>query len=203
MDIVHAIDAIVFARKGACIHELLPQRLEKDFVDERALSRTGSSRDGNQHSKRELHIHRLEIVFSRAMDRERSAVSFAAIGRPADRSTAREKLAGWRLLQSKDVAELALDDNVPAVDARAGPHFDDVIGRANGGLIMLDDNHRVPDVAKTLECRDHLDVVLWVQADARLVEDIQHSHQSRTDLRRKTNALRFAARERARPAVEV
>ena len=89
-----------------------------------------------------------------------------------------------------------------AVHARAGPHLDDVIGGANRVLVVLDDDHRVADVAEPLERGDHLDVVLRVQADARLVEHVEHAHQPRSDLRRQPDPLRFAARERAGAAVE-
>jgi hypothetical protein len=41
-----------------------------------------------------------------------------------------------------------------------------------------------------------------MQADARLVEHVQHAHQAGADLRRQPDALRLAARERARAAVE-
>ena len=51
--------------------------------------------------------------------------------------------------------------------------------------------------------RDHLDVVLGMQADARLVEDVEHPHQAGADLRREPDALRFAARERAGAAIEI
>ena len=87
----------------------------------------------------------------------------------------------------------------------AGPwsHLDDVIGGADRVLVVLDDDDRVADVAQALERRDHLGVVFRVQADARLVEDVEHPHQAGADLRRQPDALRLAARERAGAAVEV
>ena len=42
-----------------------------------------------------------------------------------------------------------------------------------------------------------------MQADARLVENIKHSHQARTDLRGETDSLRFAAGQCAGTSVEV
>ena len=92
---------------------------------------------------------------------------------------------------------------VAAVDAGAGPHLDEVIGGADGVLVVLDDDHGVADVAQALERRDHLHVVLRMQPDARLVEHVEHAHQPRADLRRQADALRLAAGERARAAVEV
>jgi hypothetical protein len=58
---------------------------------------------------------------------------------------------------------------------------------------VLDHDHGVPDVAQPLERRDHLDVVLGVQPDARLVEHVQHAHEAGTDLRGEPDALRLPA----------
>ena len=108
-----------------------------------------------------------------------------------------------------DALHLSTSSSVPwtttraAVHAGARPHLDEVIGGADRVLVVLDDDHRVADVAQPLERRDHLDVVLRVQADARLVEHVEHAHQAGADLRRQPDALRFAARERAGAAVEV
>jgi hypothetical protein len=86
--------------------------------------------------------------------------------------------------------------------ARPRPHLDDVIGGANRVFVVLDDDHGVADVAQPLDRRDHLDVVFGMQPDAGLVEDVEHPHQARSDLRRQPDALRLAAGERARPPVE-
>src|SRR5216684_3394266 len=64
------------------------------------------------------------------------------------------------------------DRNCAVGDAGARPHLDDVIGRANRVLIVLDDDDGIADVAEPLERRDHLHVVFRVQADAGLVEDV-------------------------------
>ena len=91
----------------------------------------------------------------------------------------------------------------PAVHARAGPHLHQVVGGADGVLVVLDDDDRVADVAQALERGDHLDVVLGVKADARLVEHVQHPHQARADLGRQADPLRLAPRQGARAAAEV
>ena len=43
---------------------------------------------------------------------------------------------------------------------------------------------------------EQLPVVALVQADRRLVEDVEHAGQVRADLRRQPDALPFAARQR-------
>ena len=146
----------------------------------------------------------LEVVLARAADGQRLAVARPA-PRRASRSIARagEELPGRRRLAREQIVERALHDDLAAVDAGARAHLDEVVGGADRVLVVLDDDDGVADVAQALERRDHLDVVLRVQADARLVEHVEHAHQPGADLRRQADALRLAARERARAAVEV
>ena len=61
---------------------------------------------------------------------------------------------------------------------------------------MLHDDEGVAQIAQTAERFEQLVVVALVQADARLVKDIQHAHQRRADLRGQTDALRLSAGER-------
>ena len=68
---------------------------------------------------------------------------------------------------------------------------------------MLDDDDGVADVAQPLERPDQPRVVALVQADRRLVEDVEHADELRADLRREPKPLRLAARERRRRAVEL
>ena len=58
--------------------------------------------------------------------------------------------------------------------------------------------HGVAQVAQPAQRAEEALVVALVQPDARLVEDVEHAHEARADLGRETDALRLAARERAR-----
>ena len=77
--------------------------------------------------------------------------------------------------------------------ARAGADVDEVVRRAHRVLIVLDDDECIAEVAQPLERGEQLVVVALVQADGRLIEDIENTHQARADLRRQTDALGFAA----------
>ncbi len=48
----------------------------------------------------------------------------------------------------------ALGDDVAAVAARARPEVDDPVGRLHRGLVVLDDQHGVAEVAQALERAD-------------------------------------------------
>ena len=101
-----------------------------------------------------------------------------------------------------DRLDIAFGDDVAAVDARAGPHVDDPVGRAHHRLVVLDDEDGVAEVAQPFERADEPVAVDRVQADRWLVADVEHAHERGADLRGEPDALRFAARERARDAVE-
>ena len=93
-------------------------------------------------------------------------------------------------------------DHLAAVLAGARPHVDDVVGRAHGLLVVLDDDHRVAEVAQAQQRVDEAAVVALVQADAGLVEDVEHADERRADLRGEADALRLAAGERGRGALQ-
>ncbi len=86
--------------------------------------------------------------------------------------------------------------------ARAGTEIDHVVGGADRFLVVLDDDHRVAEIAQPRQRRQQLAVVALVQADRRLVEHVEHAGEVRADLRREPDALPFAARQRRRAAAE-
>ena len=88
------------------------------------------------------------------------------------------------------------------MDARAGADVHDIVRRAHGVLVVLDDDERVAHVAQVFHRFEQLCVVALVQADARLIENVEHAHERGADLRGQPDALRFAAGERRRGARE-
>ncbi len=102
---------------------------------------------------------------------------------------------------SRPLTEPGVHD-VAAVLAGARADVDDPVGRGDGVLVVLDDDERVAEVAQARQRLDEPVVVALVQADRRLVEDVEDADEARADLRREPDALRLAARERARRPVE-
>ena len=86
--------------------------------------------------------------------------------------------------------------------ARQRTDVDHVVGGANGLLVVLDHDQGVAQVAQPEQRVDQAAVVALVEADRRLVEDVEHAHQLRTDLRRQADALRLAAGEGVGRAVD-
>ncbi|MNC87603.1 hypothetical protein D3C83_33380 [compost metagenome] len=59
---------------------------------------------------------------------------------------------------------------------------------------MLDHHHAVAEVAQALEGLEQARVVALVQPDRGFVQHVHDTGQSRTDLAREPDALRFTAR---------
>ena len=142
-------------------------------------------------------------LFSRApLIADRVAVAGPALVRHRDAARAGEVGAGDRLRVGHDLIGRALGNDLAAVLAGAGAHVDQVVGGAHHRFVVLDDDHGVAEVAQAFERADQARVVGGVQADSRLVADVEHTHQPGADLRREADALRLAAGERRRATVE-
>ena len=133
--------------------------------------------------------------------------SRAALGRTAQRrhgdlAPAGQVGAGDRLLGRAQVVDGPADDDAPALLTGVRADVDDPVGGADGVFVVLDDDERVAQLLQPHQRLDEAVVVALVQADGRLVEDVQHADETRPDLGREPDALRLAAGQRRRRAVE-
>ena len=120
-----------------------------------------------------------------------------------DLAGAGKVLAGQAAGLGHDVGGRALGDHFAAVDAGGRAHVDDVVGREDRLLVVLDHQHRVAEIAQALEADQQAGVVALVQADGWLVQHIEHSGQARADLAGQPDTLALAAAERSRGARQV
>ena len=102
----------------------------------------------------------------------------------------------------RQVGRRALRHQRAAALAGAGADVDDVVGAADRVLVVLHHHQRVALVAQALQRVQQDAVVARVQADGRLVEHVAHALQVAAQLRRQADALRLAAAERGRGAVQ-
>jgi hypothetical protein len=116
---------------------------------------------------------------------------------------ARQIIGGQAVLVGETVFELAVRHHFAAMDAGAGAHVDDVVGGADGVFVMLDDEDGVAEIAEALEGDEQAVVVALVEADRRLVEDVEDARQAGADLAGEADALALAAGQGAGGAVEV
>ena len=197
VDILESLDLLVLARLALHVVDARGDALVEDLVDERRLARARDARDERQRAERELDRQVLEVVLGGADDLDELARARPALGGDRDELAAREIGACDGVGILLDLLGRSLGDDAPAVRASARTDVDDVVGRVHRVLIMFDDNQRIAEVAQVLERREQAVVVALVQADARLVEDVEDALQARADLRREADALGLAARKRA------
>ena len=178
------------------------QLLVDDLVDEAGLAGAGHAGHTGERPERDLHVDILEVVFRRAIDAQEIPVARPALRRDGNFLFPGQILPGDRARLRNEVVYTSRRDDLAAVDARAGSHVDDVVRRAHRVLIVLYHEHGVAEVAKMAQRIEQLVVVALVQSDGRLVENVEHAHQARADLRRQTDSLALAAGERCRRARE-
>ena len=189
VDLLDAGDLLVGAGKLLRAVELAGEGAVQDLVDERALPRARDAGDAGQLAEREGDRDVLEVVLDRAVHRDRLAASRAGASRARESSRARRGTPRQRARVRGDLRGRALRDDLAAQLPGPGPEVDDVVGREDRLLVVLDDDDGVPEIAHREQRVQQLAVVALVQADRRLVEDVQDAGQARADLRREADAL--------------
>ena len=135
----------------------------------------------------------LRLCWRAPFDDQPLAVAATALAGNRDGFLAREIAAREGLGAVLNVARRAAGHQLRRALARPGAKVDDHIGLAYGLFVVLDDDDRVADVAQALEGGQQPLVVAVVQANGRLVEDVQHPDQTGADLRGEADALGLAA----------
>ena len=90
--------------------------------------------------------------------------------------------------------------DVSAIRPGAGAKIKNPVGRANHGLVVLDDDHAVPLSLKPAECGDELIGIAGMEPGRGLVEHIADAHQPGADLRGQPRPLQLSAGECIGPA---
>jgi hypothetical protein len=201
VDLVEAVDAPVGARPLLGAVEAVGHGLVEHLVDERGLARSGHAGDRAEDAQRDLGVDVLEVVLRGALDLHVAARAAPLLG-DRDLDGAREVLPGERVRHLHDVLRSALGHQLAPVLAGSGTEVEQVVGGAHRALVVLDHDHGVAEVAQPLERGDQARVVALVEADRRLVEDVEDAHEARADLGGEPDPLRLAARERGRGALE-
>ena len=100
-----------------------------------------------------------------------------------------------RLRRVDDLVDRPCGDDVASMLACAGSHVDDVVCRAHDRLVVFDDEDGVAEVAESEQGLDEAVVVRRMQADGRLIADVEDADEAGTYLRREPDALGLAAAE--------
>ena len=112
------------------------------------------------------------------------------------------KCLGIRLQAIQKIRHRSIETNLSAVLACARADIHKPVGIEHGLRVMLHDHDRISLVTQFLKRIDKFPVVTLVQADARLIQNIEDIDQFRTDLGGQTDSLAFTTRQRTCSAVE-
>ena len=110
--------------------------------------------------------------------------------------------AGGGVGRGLQVGHAALRHQAAAAHAGARADVDQVLGGADGVFVVFDHHQRVAVVAELLQRAQQDAVVARVKADGGFVEHVAHALQVAAQLRGQADALRFAARQGGRAAIE-
>ena len=113
-----------------------------------------------------------------------------------------EEAAGHRRGILLEILDGAGAHHLAAAHARAGAEIDDVIGAPDGVFVVLDHDQRIAVFGQLGQRIEQHAVVARMQADGGFVEHVAHTLQIGAELRREPDALRLAARQRGRRAVQ-
>ncbi len=94
------------------------------------------------------------------------------------------------------------ENHLAAVFAGAGAEIENVIGGEDGVGIVLDDQERVAEIAQAFQDVDEAMRVARMQADGRLIENVERADEMRAERCGQLDALGFAAGESGGEAIE-
>ena len=143
-----------------------------------------------------------QVVLRAPAHRQPLAAPLATPARHGHEAVAAQVGGGDRALVLQQLVQRSGVDQLTAVLSGARADVDHPVGGADRLLVVLDHDQRVAEVAQPHQRGDQPGVVALVQPDRRLVEDVEDAHQARADLGRQSDALRLAAGERSRGAVQ-
>ena len=166
VDVLQPLDAVVRGGGLAGAVDLARDRLVERVDQEGGLAAAGDAGDAGEQAERDFGGDVLQVVAARVDDLQRAALARPAL-RDRHHQLAGEVFAGDRFRVADQVLDLALGDDVAAVDAGAGADVEHMVGGADGVLVVLDHDHGVAEVAQPPQRFEEPRVVALVQADAR------------------------------------
>ena len=202
VDLVEALDLVVGAGRELGPMQLLGRRPPEDFLDQRALAGPRDARDHREDAQGEGDVDVLEVVMPSAADHDRLLADRPAVARHRDRLLPAEVLAGQRGFRGLDLGDRTGGRDPAASLARAGAEIDEIVRRADHLAVVFDDDQCVAQVAQSFQGGEQPGVVAGVQADRRLVQDVQDARQAAPDLAGQPDPLTLAAGEGGRRAGE-
>ena len=167
---------VVCARIGDRPVQVARQGLAQDVPHKRALARAGHTGHANKKPNGESRVDVFEVIVRGPLDREKSPVG--TLRSAGSRSPSYPRgTAGQALRASCQVVDRPLGDDFTSLDTGPGPKVDQVVGRRTVSSSCSTTTTVLPSSASRRKRRKQAVVVARMQADRRLVENVQHPHQ--------------------------
>ena len=192
VDGFRAFQGLVTARLGGRPVEPPGQGAIQDVFHQRRLARTAHARHRRDHAERDLDVDVPQVVLPGALDAE-DAFGNAAHGGNGDGKLATEIAPGQAAV---DGARRALVHEAATLPARPFAEVEDPVRGPDRLLVVFDHDDGVAEVADAGERRQQALVVALVQADGRLVQDVEDALHAAADLAGQPDAMGLSARER-------
>ena len=184
VDQFQSFDAVMHAGRHPSAVEAAGQSLKEGFGDQGRLAAARHPGHADEGAEGKIHRQVLEIVGPRPdQPQDTPLAALAAFGRQWNLAESGKVLSGQAGRVLHDFFGRSLGHHGAAVDAGAGPHVDDVIGRRDGVLVVFDDDDGVAQIAQAAQGFEQPVVVALVQTDGWFVEHVQHAGEAGTDLR--------------------
>ncbi len=162
------------------------------LFDERAFARSRDAGDADQHVERNADYEILEIVLGRAGDAQDFAVARAPGLRQGNAGLSAQVPGGERGRVGEELFAWRRADDVPALLARTGSHFDDVVCGLNHRRIVLHHDDGVAMIGEIAKDPGQGVRVAGMQADRRFIQYVECTHQTGAQLVGQCNALCFS-----------
>ena len=137
-----------------------------------------------------------------AFDLQEPAVRFLSLRILANFKPAAEVSSRQGIGIGFDFFRRPRSNDFSAVHAGSRAHVHNVVGSSDGVLVMLYNNHTVAKISQRFQRVNQLIVITLMETDRRLVEYINNSAQSQTDLTGQSNSLRFTAGKCVCPSIQ-
>mmetsp|Transcript_21568 Transcript_21568/g.83913 ORF Transcript_21568/g.83913 Transcript_21568/m.83913 type:complete len:326 (+) Transcript_21568:1061-2038(+) len=199
VDLGMAFDAVATRPRGGRLAQRHGHRHigQQHIARERGLARPGHAGHRHQPVQRHVHRHTLQVVQRGVQHGQPGPVRVdGAAGLQRVDQRPGQHAAGGGVLHRGQLRRRALGHHAAAALAGAGADVDDVVGAADGVLVMLDHHQGVAPVAQGGQRLQQDLVVARVQADGGLVQHIADALQIAAELGRQPDALGLAARQR-------
>ena len=173
VDEFESINRIMFSRRFLAVIKMAEERAAEDIVDQGTFAGTADTGDTSHQPGGKTDGNIPQVIFPSAHDADPAILGRMPDLGHADGAFPGEELSGERLGIRHHFGDRARRDNLPATGPGVRTEIDEIIGGANGVFIVLNDDDGVAEIAQFAEGFEQPLVVALMEADARLIENVE------------------------------